>query len=325
MDLTTDYLGFKLPHPFISGAGPLSDSVESAKQVEDAGAAAIVMRSLFYEQIETDRQAPSPTTGGNSERRGQLQTAFPEPEPFTMSLEQYLAQVQKITAAVDIPVIASMNGFSPIGWFDSASELEKAGADAIELNLFYVADNFDEPAATVEQRAVDMVTSLKGLIKIPLAVKLSSFYTSIANFARKLEAAGTDGLVLFNRVFETDIDVETMKICPSPQLSDSKELLLRLRWLAILSGGLRKTTLAVSGGVHSAVDAIKAIMCGASAIQMVSALLKRGPGHLTDVRDYMMEWMQEKEYESLGQMRSTLSTMRTQVNYMRLMQTSQWA
>jgi dihydroorotate dehydrogenase (fumarate) len=311
MDLSTNYLGFKLPHPFIAGAGPLADTVESAKRLEDAGAAAIIMRSLFEEQLDAKAAA--------------MRTSAMKPEDYVMSPDKYLEQLRKIKAAVGIPVMVSFNGHAPGEWLHFTQDLEQAGAQAIELNLFDVANDAAAPAASIEQRAIEMVREIRKTVKIPLAVKLSPFYTSLANFAQALEEAGANGMVLFNRFFEADIDVEKLEIVPQRQLSDSRELLLRLRWLAILSSSLHSAKLAVTGGVHSAVDAIKTVMCGAAAIQMVSALLKQGPEHLSKVRESMVKWMEEKGYESLAQLHGPMNTLRTRANYIRLLQTWQWA
>lgn len=311
MDLSTNYLGFKLPHPFIAGAGPLADTVESAKRLEDAGAAAIVMRSLFDEQFDA--------------KAAGTRTAAMKPEEYVMRPDKYLEQLRKSKAAIGIPVFVSLNGYAPGEWLNFARDLEQAGAGGIELNLFDVANDVAASAASIELRAVEMVRELRKSVKIPLAVKLSPVYTSLANFARALEEAGADGMVLFNRFFEADIDVEKLEIVLQRQLSDSRELLLRLRWLAILSGSLHTAKLAVTGGVHSAVDAIKTVMCGAVAIQMVSALLKQGPEHLSKVRESMVKWMERKGYESLAQLHGPMNTLRTRANYIRLLQTWQWA
>lgn len=321
MDISTTYLGFKLPNPFIVGAGPISDTLENAKRAEDAGAAAIVMRSLFKEQIDSEASAQPESseefTGSASESSDQGM--------FILNKDRYLEQLMKIKEAVDIPVLASLNGYEAGEWLNFSKTLEEAGADALELNLFYVASNLTEDSATIENRALEMVKWIKKTVSIPLAVKLSPFYTSTVSFAHKLQQAGADGMVLFNRYYEADIDVEQKKIFPIRQLSDSRELLIRLRWLAIISGNLNSANLAVSGGVHSAVDAIKAIMCGASAIQMVSALLKHGPEHLSKVRGDMIRWMEEKEQKSLADIHRCMDIVHSRANYMHLLQASTWA
>jgi len=304
MNLSTKYLGFELPHPFLVGAGPLSNSVENAQKLEDAGAAGIVMRSLFKEQIDDE---------------------FSKPDSSVVGLQEYLDLVRKIKDSVNIPVIASLNGHSPGGWLKFAQPIEEAGADALELNIYHVATIVGESASTIEQNAIEMVWEIRQSVDIPLSVKISPFYTSLANFATKLESTGANGLVLFNRFFETDIDVEVPAICANRQLSDSRELLLRLRWLATLSGSLESTSLAVTGGVHTAVDAIKSIMCGASAIQLVSALLKHGPEQLKKIQDSMQRWMEEKNYKSLTDMHCCMNVLHTRANYVDLLQNWDWA
>jgi dihydroorotate dehydrogenase (fumarate) len=312
MDLSTKYLGLKLSHPFIAGAGPLPDTLDGAKRLEDAGAAAIVMRSLFEEQFEAHvnpipRSSESPS------------------ETFVMGTNQYLEQLRKIKESLNIPIFASLNGHAPGKWLDHAGLIEQTSADALELNVYQVAPNVGESAASIEQNVIEMVREIKKAVKIPLAVKLSPFYTSLANLAHNIEKAGANGIVLFNRFFDVDIDVEKGEIYTHRQLSESKELLLRLRWLAILSDSLDSTTLAVTGGVHSAMDAIKTIICGASAIQMVSALLKHGAEHLSTVHQEMIRWMQEKGYESLEQVHSSMNIIHTRADYIQLLQTWKWA
>ena len=330
MDLSTDYLGFRLPHPFVAGAGPLSDTVDSAKRVEDAGAAAIVMRSLFEEQFRSEALATQQATEAHAESFGEALSYFAEPEEFVIGPDEYLEKLRRTKDSVDIPVFASLNGYTLGGWLRHAARLSEAGADALELNLYYVATDDKESASDVERRSVEMVREVKRAVSIPVTVKLSPFYTSLAHFARQLEAAGADGLVLFNRFFEPDIDVEELEILSELRLSDSRELLLRLRWLGILSGHLESATLAVTGGVHTALDAIKAVMAGASSVQMVSALLQRGPKHLLSVRQEMERWMEEKEYASLAEMRGSMNIQRcpdpralARSNYMQLLQTWQ--
>ncbi len=235
-------------------------------------------------------------------------------------VDTYLDLLRKIKEAVDIPVIASVNGHTPGPWLDVVKTLEQAGADALELNVYYIATDAEESATTLEQRKIEMVGEIKKAIKMPLAVKLSPFYTSIAHFAGNLEKAGADGMVLFNRFFEADIETTYLKVLSNRELSSSHELLLRLRWLSVLSANLDSATLAVSGGVHTGEDTIKAIVCGASAVQMVSALLEKGVGHLSKVREDLTQWMQHHEYESLEQMRGSVNIPRTRADYMRLLQ-----
>lgn len=309
MTLSTNYIGFELPNPFIAGAGPLADTPEHAKEVEDAGAAAIVMHSLFEEQISAD-DVGTIISGSQPETSSKISSP---------AVDKYTEDLCKLKSAVDIPVIASLNGHTPGPWLNVVNALEQAGADALELNLYYVTADINESAVTIEQRAVEIVREIKKTIKVPLTVKLSPFYTSMPHFARNLQKAGVDGMVLFNRSFEADVDTDTFKVLSNRELSKSYELLLRLRWLSILSSSLDSATLAVSGGVHFGTDAIKALLCGASAVQMVSTLLKNGPDYLRKIRQELTEWMEKNKYESLEQMRASVNVSRTRSDYMRLL------
>ena len=265
------------------------------------------MRSLFEEQFSLESLARHHATEPHEGAFWEAMSYFPEPDEFALGPDEYLEHIGALKRALDVPVIASLNGYTAGGWIRHARAIEEAGADALELNLYYVATHADETAEEIEGRAVDLVRDLRATVKIPIAVKLSPFFTSCANLARRLERAGADGLVLFNRYYEPDIDVEELELGPRLRLSEPHELGLRLRWLGIVSGHLQNATLAVSGGVHGALDAVKAVMAGASAVQMVSALLIHGPDHLARVRDEMAGGMEEKEYESLEQMRGSMN------------------
>jgi dihydroorotate dehydrogenase (fumarate) len=326
MDLSTTYLGFKLPNPLMPGASPLVDDLDNVKRLEDAGAAAIVMHSLFEEQITHEQLGHLQAVEMHEDSFAEALSYFPRPEEYRLGPDKYLEQIRKIKAAVKVPVIASLNGTSPAGWLDYAKLIEQAGADALELNVYYLATQAWETSESVERRTLEALRVVKGAIKIPVAVKLSPFYSALANLAKQLDEAGVDGLVLFNRFYQPDIDVEELEVVPSLQLSDSSELLLRLRWLAILSGHV-KGSLACSGGVHSPLDAIKAVMAGAHAVQLVSALLKREPAYLQTVRTGMERWMEEHEYASLAQMHASMSHQKSpnpqaleRANYMRILQ-----
>jgi len=329
MDLSTSYLGLDLPHPFIAGASPLADTLDSVRRVEDGGASAVVMRSVFEEQITAEALATHAATEVHAESFAEATTYFPDPVDFVMGYQEYLEHLRRAKEAVDIPVIASLNGTTLGGWLDYARSMEQAGADALELNVYYVATDPGETGQSIEQRVIDMVSAVKRSIRIPVAVKLSPFYTSFANFAKRLDDAGADGLVLFNRFFEPDIDIEELVVRPHLELSKSAELLLRLRWLAVLSGTVN-ASLAVSGGVHTSLDAIKAIMCGAGAVQLVSALLKHGPQHLQGIQQEIVGWMDVHEYDALDQMRGSMNVQRCpdpkmmeRANYMHMLQTWQ--
>ena len=305
MKLTTRYLGLELAHPFMPGASPLADTLDSVRQLEDAGASAIVMRSLFEEQILQERFGSS---------------------GFAFGPDSYLEQLRRIKSCVKVPVIASINGTTTEGWLKYARLLQRADADAVELNFYHLATDPSEDAASVEARLLDIVAVLKESIRIPLAVKLSPFYSSLPNLAARLDTIGAQGIVLFNRFYQADIDPDDLDTVPLLHLSTSDELLLRIRWLAILSASYRGS-LAITGGIHQPIDAVKAIMAGADAVQMVSALLRNGARHLSDVRDGFERWGDEHGYESIDQMRDTMSLMHSahpraaeRKNYLRILQ-----
>jgi dihydroorotate dehydrogenase (fumarate) len=306
MDLSTTYLGLKLPHPFMPGASPLVDDMDKVRRLEDAGAAAIVMHSLFEEQITREQLSAFFNAERPSESFAEALAYFPNPDRFALGPEEYLAHIARIKGCVSIPVIASLNGTTRGGWLRYAKSMQQAGADALELNVYAVPTDPEEDARAVEGRTLDLLRAVKGEVKIPVAVKLSPFYTALGHFAAGLQAAGADGLVLFNRFYQPDIDIENLSGVRELPLSQRTELPLRLRWLAILSSRLT-TSLAITGGVHTAGDAVKAVMAGAHAVQMVSALLQRGPDYLRIVREEVAAWMEEHEYSSLTQMRGSMN------------------
>jgi len=306
MDLSTTYLGLKLPHPFMPGASPMVDDLDLVKRLEDAGAAAIVMHSLFEEQIVREQISSFIHNEKHGESFAEALYYFPSPSRFALGPEEYLHHLERVKAAVDVPVIASLNGTTLGGWLDYATAIEQVGADALELNVYSLPTDPEVSGEAIEDTTVEMLRAVKQKVRIPVAVKLSPFYTALAHFARRLDQAGADGLLLFNRFFQPDIDPENLEASRHLTLSSSTELPLRLRWLAILSGQL-KTSLAVTGGVHGATDAVKAIMAGAHAVQIVSALLRGGPEYLSRVRKETIAWMQDHEYESLAQMRGSMN------------------
>jgi len=306
MDLTTNYLGLHLPHPVMPGASPLADSLDTVRRLEDAGAAAIVLRSLFEEQITREQLGMVHHMEVHDESFAEAVSYFPKPDEFVFGSEEYCRQIARIKEAVAVPVVASLNGITSEGWLSYAARLQQAGADALELNVYFVATDPAETGAAVEARTVEILRGVKRAVTIPVAVKLSPFYSSLPNLARSLDEAGADGLVLFNRFYQPDIDVEALEATPSLHLSDSSELLLRIRWLAILTGQVR-ASLAASGGVHTGLDAVKAIMAGASAVQVVSRLLQDGPGQLKTIVGAMRQWLADHEYESLEQARGSMS------------------
>jgi dihydroorotate dehydrogenase (fumarate) len=326
MDLSTTYLGFKLPHPFMPGASPLVDSMDMVRRLEDAGASAIVMHSLFEEQIQNEYHDTWKAVENPANSFAEAVSLVLEPKEFTLGPDQYLKQVQKIKAAVSVPVIASLNGTTSEGWLEYARRIEQAGADALELNVYYLAADPLESSSEVDARLIRIVQGVRQKVKIPVAVKLSFFCSGLAHLAHELDVMGVNGLVLFNRFYQPDIDVENLEVVPTLKLSDSSELQIRLRWLAILSSQIR-AALAVSGGVHTYNDAVKAIMCGASAVQVVSALLRHGPERLAELKEGLSTWLEDHQYESLEQLRGSMNHDRCpdpgafeRANYMRVLQ-----
>jgi dihydroorotate dehydrogenase (fumarate) len=309
MNLATRYLGFDLPHPFMPGASPLVDDLDAVRRLEDAGAAAIVMHSLFEEQIRLEEHAVHAAYELPAESFAEATSYLPERGDYAVGPEAYLELLQRIKAAVEVPVFASLNGTTLGGWLEFARLAVQAGADALELNVYELVTDPDEAGEDVERRTVEMVARVKAAVPVPVAVKLSPYYTAFAAFARRLDEAGADGLVLFNRFYQADIDPEALELARTLRLSDPSELLLRLRWLAVLAGRVR-ASLAASGGVGSPLDAVKALMAGADAVQVVSLLLRRGPGELAALRAGVARWLEEHEYDSLAQARGSMSLAR---------------
>ncbi len=326
MDLSTTYLGLKLPHPIMPGASPMVDKIDLVKRMEDAGAAAIVMHSLFEEQLMREELATYHHIDVHSDSFAEAMTYLPRPDEFNLGPDQYLEQLVRIKQSVELPVIASLNGFTSGGWIRYAKLMQDAGANALELNVYYLATKADETGDEVEQRTIDILKAVKQAVSIPVAIKLSPFFSSMANMAKRLDDAGADGMVLFNRFYQPDIDVESLEVEPTLRLSDSSELNLRLRWLAVVSGHVR-ASLAVSGGVHTHIDAVKAVMTGAHAVQVVSGILQQGPDVIRRIREGLTQWLEEHEYDSLEQMRGSMNLLRCpdasmfeRANYIRILQ-----
>ena len=326
MDLRTTYLGLTLPHPLVAGASPLADDLDGVRRLEDAGTAAIVLRSLFEEQIRREQMAEYFNLDGHGESSAEATSYFPSPHAFALGPDQYLEHLRRVKDAVGVPVIASLNGSTPGGWTEYARLMAEAGADALELNLYRISTDPETNSGWIEHLAVETVREVKTAVTIPIAVKLSPLYTAFAHLARGLDGAGADGLVLFNRFYQPDIDPAELVATRTLHLSDSSELLLRLHWLAILSGRVR-ASLAATGGVHTALDVVKATMAGAHVTQMVSALLKHGPAYLRTVLLGLEAWLQEHEWDSLALMRGNMNLTRVpdpdayeRANYMLMLQ-----
>jgi dihydroorotate dehydrogenase (fumarate) len=332
MDLSTRYLGFELPHPFIAGAGPMGDSDDGIRALEEGGAAAIVLRSLFQEQIDREALATFHSTEGHAESYGEATSYFADPEEFVIGPHEYLERIRRAKEIAAIPVFGSLNGHTRGGWVEYGRLIEEAGADALELNLYDIVTDPAESSADVEGRHVSIVRAVARELTIPVAVKISPFYASPAHFAHQLELAGAAGVVVFNRFFEADIDVEALQMRSQLHLSDSREVLLRLRWLAVLSATLERADLAVTGGVHTGADAVKAVMCGASAVQIVAAILHNGPHVINHLKAEVGRWLLDNDYHSLQQMRGSMnlrhtpdSTAITRGNYMHQLLTYDWS
>jgi dihydroorotate dehydrogenase (fumarate) len=306
IDLSTTYLGLKLKNPLVASSSPVCEDVGNVRRLEDAGASAVVLQSLFEEQIEIESDELDRYIDAGSEVGAESVTHFPELTRRVTGPEGYLTHIAKCKQAVKIPIIASLNGTSQGGWVSYAKQMEQAGADALELNIYYIPAGPDITGEQVEQKYVDLVTTVKREVKIPVAVKLGPYFSSMANMARKLDATGVNGLVLFNRFYQPDFDLEALEVVPNLILSNSHELLLRLHWIAVLYGNI-KADLALTGGVHSHTDVVKAMMAGARVAMMTSALLKRGISYLDTLATELLIWMGEHEYDSIKQMQGSMS------------------
>lgn len=305
MDLTTTYLGLTLPHPLMLGASPLVDDMDAVRRAEDSGAAAIVMHSLFEEQIRQERSAAD-EQGRHEESLAEALYVKSHRGELTLGPREYLEQIRRIKDAVRIPVIASLNGTTDGRWLDYASLIDQAGADALELNAYRIATDPDESAESIERTTVDMLSGVKGRTRLPVAVKLSPYHTSLAHFARRLESAHAEALVLFNRFYQPDIDLDALQVAHRFELSTSADLPLRLRWLAVLSAQL-DVSFGVSGGVHSAEDVVKVTMSGADGVQLVSAILKHGLQRFAELKAELERWLDSHGYYSLAQVRRSLN------------------
>jgi len=305
-DLKTSYLGFTLANPIVASASPLSESVPRIRQLEDAGVSAIVLPSLFEEQLSLEGQALDSDLSRGSESFPESLSYFPDMTDYNLGPDSYLDLIREAKEAVDVPVIASLNGTTRGGWTLYARLMEEAGASALELNLYALPTDPEETAAQVEKRYVDLVGDVRETVTIPLAVKLTHFFTAFPNLARRLDNAGANALVVFNRFYQPDFDIEALEVVPSLALSHSYELLLRLHWVGIVYGHV-KADLAVTGGVHTAGDVLKSMMAGARVAMMTSALLRNGLGHVRVVLDDLARWMEDHEYESIRQMQGSMS------------------
>lgn len=309
MNLTTTYLGLELKNPLVPSASPLSRSLDSLRRLEDAGAAAVVLYSLFEEEINHESHTLDRYLTQGTETFAEALSYFQEaPQYRLVGPDAYLEHIVQCKQRLEIPVIASLNGVSAGGWLRYAHNIEAAGADALELNIYYLPTDLDMTSLELEQMYVDVVRQVKRSISIPVAVKLSPFFSTTAHMAQRLVNAGADGLVLFNRFYQPDLDLENLAIVQNLRLSSSDEMRLPLRWIAILYGRL-KVDFALTSGVHTAEDALKGVAGGATVIQLASELIKRGPGRLREILKEMTDWLLEHEYESIDILRGSLSQM----------------
>jgi dihydroorotate dehydrogenase (fumarate) len=324
-DLSTTYLGLALRNPLVASASPACEDVGNLRRMEDAGAAAVVLPSLFEEQITLESHHLDRYLSHGTESFAESLTYLPDMLGYNLGPDGYLETVRRAKAAVGIPVIGSLNGVSPGGWISYARRIQEAGADALELNVYYIPTDPEMTGAQVEQRYVELAREVKATVSIPVAVKLGHAFSAVANIARRLDQTGVDALVLFNRFYQPDFDLETLEVTPHLTLSSSYEVLLRLHWVAILHGHVR-ADLAVTGGVHTAQDVLKAMMAGAKVAMMTSALLKHGIDLFRVVRANLTAWMEAHEYASIRQMQGSMSyrsvtdpTAFERANYMRVL------
>lgn len=306
MDLSTNYMGMKLRTPLVPSASPLSEDIDNIRRMEDAGAAAVVLYSLFEEQITHEILELDHYMEFGTESFAEALSFFPEPEQFLHKADEYVEHLRQAKAAVDIPVIASLNANSPGGWIEYAKHLEEAGADALELNIYHIPTDVELPGSEVEKSYLEIVKAVKKEVKIPVAVKLSPFFSNFAHMANQFDEAGANALVLFNRFYQPDIDLETLEVVPRVLLSTPMALRLPMRWIAILYGHLI-ADLAATSGIHKSTDVVKMIMAGASVTMLCSVLLKNGIDQIQLIEQGLIDWMEEHEYESVLQMQGSMS------------------
>jgi dihydroorotate dehydrogenase (fumarate) len=306
IDLSTRYLGLSLANPLVASASPLCESVDNIRAMEDAGAAAVVLHSLFEEQIDVESVQLDRYLTHSAESHAEALDYFPDLGRYQLGPDAYLEHVRRAKEAVDIPIIGSLNGVSTGGWIDFAKKIEEAGADALELNVYYVPTDPTLSSVQVERMYGDLVRDVKASVTIPVAVKLGHAFTALANVARHLDVVGADALVLFNRFYLPDFDIERLEVVPRLTLSAPHEVLVRLHWVAILFGHV-KADLAITGGVHGSAQVLKAMMAGARVAMMTSALLQHGIGHLAHVRADVLDWMETHEYTSIAEMQGSMS------------------
>jgi len=306
VDLRSRYLGLELKNPIVAAASPMTGSLDRLKRLEDAGVAAVVLPSLFEEEIEHQQMATHHLMLSGTELSPEAHGFFPEMQSYMTGPDHYLQMIGEAKDALSVPVIPSLNGYTPGGWTQIARQMEQAGADAIELNIYFLATGLDDTSTEIEKRYIDLVASVRGIVSIPVAVKVSPYFSAMANMAARLAEAGASGLVLFNRFVQPDILLDELEVAPHLVLSTSDELRLALRWIAILRGRVR-ASLAATGGAHSPEDVLKLLLAGADCVMLASSLLRQGPDHIAALVSSVEKWLREREYDSVEQMKGSLS------------------
>jgi dihydroorotate dehydrogenase (fumarate) len=306
MDLTTRYLGMNLRTPLVPSASPLSDELDNIKRMEDAGASAVVLHSLFEEQMKSEQEALQYHLMYGTDSFPESLTFFPKPSEFITGPEEYLSQIRKAKEAVRIPIIASLNGAAIGGWIDYAGQIQQAGADALELNIYSIPTEMDRTSLEVEQSYIDILKAVKAVVGIPVAVKLSPFFSNMANMAKRLDQAGADGLILFNRFYQPDVNLAELEVQANINLSTPQDMRLPLRWVAILFGRI-KADLAATGGIYNAQDVLKMLMVGADVAMLCSVLLSKGLKVIRGIENDMCEWLSEHDYQSVSQLQGSMS------------------
>lgn len=306
LDLSTDYMGLKLANPLVPSASPLSRSLDTARSLEDAGAAAIVMYSLFEEELQQEGEMTARFLIDQAIGHGEADSFLPSDGEFRQGLDLYLEHLALLKRSLAIPVIASLNGISLDGWVEHGKMLQQAGADALELNVYYLSTNFNESGDDVEARYLELLQALRHHVDIPIAMKLSPYFSALPNFIKTLEHAGADGVVLFNRFYQPDLDPDGFHVVPQLHLSTSDDALLTMRWIALLSGHV-KLSLAASGGIHNGRDAIKTLLAGTDVVNLCATLLVNGPGQLSKIKTELIQWMEDNDFVSVSDFRGRLS------------------
>jgi dihydroorotate dehydrogenase (fumarate) len=327
VDLSTTYMGLRLAHPVIASASPLSKDLDGIKRLEDGGAAAVVMFSLFEEQLSAEQEALDVLSAAGSESFAESLSYFPDASRYRIGPERYLDLIRRARESVRIPIIASLNGTTNEGWVDYAKQMHEAGASAIELNVYLIATDLDMTSADVEQRVIDILRSVKAAVPIPVAMKTSPFFSAFGNMARRLDEAGADALVLFNRFYQPDFDLERLEVVPNVELSTPSEIRLPLMWIGVLKGRI-KASLAATTGVHSGVEVVKYLLAGADAVMTTSAVLAHGPSRLGGLVSELSAWLEARDYESVAEMVGAMSQAKAKnpaafvrANYIRVLET----